>query len=61
MLQQRGIKRSELKKLAEAAKEERMKLDCGKKDYKGVRKPSCNGGSGCEACNKIYQERQAAK
>jgi hypothetical protein len=32
--------------------------DCGKSDkYKGIRPPQCNDGKGCDACNKIREER----
>jgi hypothetical protein len=30
-------------------------VDCGKsRQYKGIRPPKCNGGTGCEACRKKY-------
>lgn len=29
-------------------------------NYKGIRKPQCNKGKGCDACNKRYTLRQMA-
>ena len=35
-----------------------MMKDCGNsKKYKGIYQPRCNGGKGCDACNKIRNKR----
>jgi hypothetical protein len=32
--------------------------DCGNsKKYRGLRPPRCNGGKGCDACRKVFDER----
>ena len=39
-----------------------LKIKCRAADkYKGMRKPTCNNGEGCEFCLKVYQEAQANK
>jgi hypothetical protein len=53
----RDARRAARKIAAEAAKAERLALQCdGYKRYKGARKPRCNDGKGCAACNKKYAE-----
>lgn len=31
------------------------------KKYKGIYKPRCNGGSGCDACNEKHKEQLSVK
>jgi hypothetical protein len=51
----RDARRAARKVAAEAAKEERLALQCdGYKRYKGVRAPKCNGGKPCQSCLKKY-------
>jgi hypothetical protein len=55
-------KRAADKAAAKEAAKEALKIKCkGADRYQGVRRPTCNGGKGCETCLKIYQDAQAAK
>ena len=50
------------KAAAKEAAKEALKIKCrGADRYHGVRRPTCNGGKGCETCLKLYQDAQAAK
>ena len=50
------------KAAAKAAALEDLKIKCkGADRYKGVRRPTCNGGKGCQTCITIYQNAQTSK
>lgn len=57
----RDARRAIEKEVRDKAKEIQLAIDCGKKDYKGIRRPACNGGKGCDTCKRKYAETQAAK
>jgi hypothetical protein len=47
---------------AKAKAKEDLKIKCkGADRYRGVRRPTCNDGKGCQTCITIYQNAQAAK
>lgn len=61
-----GVKeqrKAAMKLKAQAAKEAAHRIECPKaKDYKGVKKSKCfEDGTQCQACAKIYDEKQLAK
>lgn len=54
----RDARREARKVAAEAAKAERLALQCdGYRKYKGVRFPKCNDGHPCKACLRKYEEK----
>ena len=56
----KDVLRNVKKKAKADAKLVSLKIKCRAADkYKGMRKPTCNNGDGCEFCLKVYQEAQA--
>jgi len=55
-------KKAEAKAAVKEKAKEDLKIKCkGADRYRGVRRPTCNGGKGCQTCVTIYQNAQAAK